>query len=75
GPLKSERSGIAEAMANLRLPPSIQTSPALGTPTESAIAHVGIMPIAGERHVGNLFAAFEKHAPELRNLATAFSAA
>lgn len=31
-----------------------------------------LMPIAGERDVGNLFAAFEKHAPELHNLATAF---
>ncbi|WP_203566235.1 hypothetical protein, partial [Aurantimonas aggregata] len=59
GPLKSERSGIAEAMANLRLPPSIQTSPALGTPTESAIAHVGINPaIHAHRPAAGAFGRF-----------------
>ena len=31
-----------------------------------------LLPVAAQRDVGNLFAAFEQHAPELRNLVTSF---
>lgn len=34
-----------------------------------------LLPLGGMRGAANLFAAFEKHAPELRNLATAFAPA